>query len=75
MKSIKTLALVTGLLAIQRRFPSSIQFDLDCRERLRLSRLSARARKTQPCKRSADYAFGDSGFSIGAWASNVDFGR
>ena len=22
---------------------------------------------------SADYAFGDSGFSIGAWASNVDF--
>jgi len=24
---------------------------------------------------SADYAFGDSGFSMGAWASNIDFGN
>ena len=24
---------------------------------------------------SADYAFGESGFAVGAWASNVDFGE
>jgi uncharacterized protein (TIGR02001 family) len=72
MKSIKTLALVTGLLAIsgvsQAQFSSTwtAVSDYDFRG------FSQSA--TDPALQgSADYAFSN-GLSIGAWASNVDFG-
>jgi len=72
MKSIKTLALVTGLLALsgvsQAQFSSTwtAVSDYDFR--------GFSQSGTDPALQgSADYAFGDSGFSIGAWASNVDF--
>jgi uncharacterized protein (TIGR02001 family) len=72
MKSIKTLALVTGLLALsgvsQAQFSSTwtAVSDYDFRGFSQTS-------KGPALQGSADYAFGDSGFSIGAWASNVDF--
>lgn len=73
MKSIKTLALVTGLLAIsgvsQAQFSSTwtAVSDYDFR--------GVSQSGTDPALQgSADYAFGDSGFSVGAWASNVDWG-
>jgi uncharacterized protein (TIGR02001 family) len=72
MKSIKTLALVTGLLAVsgvsQAQFSSTwtAVSDYDFR--------GVTQSGTDPAlQASADYAFGDSGFSVGAWASNVDF--
>ena len=72
MKSIKTLALVTGLLAIsgvsQAQFSSTwtAVSDYDFR--------GVSQSATDPALQgSADYAFGDSGFSVGAWASNVDW--
>src|SRR6478736_447701 len=72
MKSIKTLALVTGLLAIsgvsQAQFSSTwtVVSDYDFR--------GVSQSGTDPAlQASADYAFGDSGFSIGTWASNIDF--
>jgi uncharacterized protein (TIGR02001 family) len=72
MKSIKTLALVTGLLALsgvsQAQFSSTwtAVSDYDFRG-------YSQSAKDPALQGSADYAFGDSGFSIGAWASNVDF--
>jgi len=72
MKSIKTLALVTGLLAIsgvsQAQFSSTwtVVSDYDFRG-------VTQSGKDPALQGSADYAFGDSGFSIGAWASNIDF--
>jgi len=72
MKSIKTLALVTGLLALsgvsQAQFSSTwtVVSDYDFRG-------VSQSGKDPALQGSADYAFGDSGFSIGAWASNVDF--
>lgn len=72
MKSIKTLALVTGLLAIsgvsQAQFSSTwtAVSDYDFRG-------YSQSGKDPALQGSADYAFGESGFSVGAWASNVDF--
>lgn len=72
MKSIRTLALVTGLLALsgvsQAQFSSTwtAVSDYDFRG-------FSQSAKDPALQGSADYAFGDSGFSIGAWASNVDF--
>lgn len=72
MKSIRTLALVTGLLALsgvsQAQFSSTwtAVSDYDFRG-------YSQSAKDPALQGSADYAFGDSGFSIGAWASNVDF--
>jgi uncharacterized protein (TIGR02001 family) len=72
MKSIKTLALVTGLMAIsgvsQAQFSSTrtAVSDYDYRG-------FSQSAKDPALQASADYAFGDSGFSVGAWASNVDF--
>ena len=72
MKSFRTLALVTGLLALssvsQAQFSSTwtAVSDYDFRG------FSQSA--TDPAlQASADYSFGETGFSIGAWASNVDF--
>lgn len=72
MKSIKTLALVTGLLAFsgvsQAQFSSTwtAVSDYDFR--------GVSQSATDPALQgSADYAFSN-GLSIGAWASNVDFG-
>jgi uncharacterized protein (TIGR02001 family) len=72
MKSIKTLALVTGLLAVsgvsQAQFSSTwtAVSDYDFRG-------WSQSAKDPALQASADYAFGESGFAIGAWASNVDF--
>ena len=72
MKSIKTLALVTGLMAIsgvsQAQFSSTwtAVSDYDFRG-------WSQSAKDPALQASADYAFGDSGFALGAWASNVDF--
>jgi uncharacterized protein (TIGR02001 family) len=72
MKSIKTLALVTGLLALsgvsQAQFSTTwtLVSDYDFRG-------YSQSAKDPALQGSADYAFGDSGFSVGAWASNVDF--
>jgi uncharacterized protein (TIGR02001 family) len=71
MKSIKTLALVTGLMAIcgvsQAQFSSTwtAVSDYDFRG-------FSQAGKDPALQASADYAFSN-GLSIGAWASNVDF--
>ena len=73
MKLIKTLALVTGLLALsgvsQAQFSSTwtAVSDYDFRG-------FSQSSKSPALQGSADYAFGSSGFSAGAWASNVDFG-
>ena len=73
MKSIRTMALVTGLLALsgvsQAQFSSTwtAVSDYDFRG---ISQTS----KNPALQASADYAFGDTGFSVGTWASNVDFG-
>ena len=72
MKLIKTLALVTGLLAIsgvsQAQFSSTwtAVSDYDFRG-------FSQSAKNPALQASADYAFSN-GLSIGAWASNVDFG-
>src|SRR6188474_1975609 len=72
MKSIKTLALVTGLLALsgvsQAQFSSTwtAVSDYDFRG-------YSQSAKDPALQGSADYAFGDSGLSVGAWASNVEF--
>ncbi|HEU4779998.1 MAG TPA: TorF family putative porin [Steroidobacteraceae bacterium] len=71
MKSIKTLALVTGLLAVsgvsQAQFSSTwtAVSDYDFRG-------FSQSAKDPALQGSADYAFAN-GLSIGAWASNVDF--
>jgi uncharacterized protein (TIGR02001 family) len=71
MKSIKTLALVTGLLAIsgvsQAQFSSTwtAVSDYDFRG-------VTQSGKDPALQGSADYAFSN-GLSIGAWASNVDW--
>jgi uncharacterized protein (TIGR02001 family) len=73
MKSVKNLALVIGLLALsgvsQAQFSSTwtAVSDYDFRG-------FSQSAKDPALQGSADYAFGDSGFAIGAWASNVDFG-
>jgi uncharacterized protein (TIGR02001 family) len=72
MKSMKSLALVTGLLALsgvsQAQFSSTwtAVSDYDFRG-------YSQSAKDPALQGSADYAFGESGFSIGAWASNVEF--
>src|SRR6185295_14762240 len=72
MKSLKTLSLVAGLLALsgvsQAQFSSTwtAVSDYDFRG-------FSQSAKDPALQGSADYAFGDSGFSVGAWASNVDF--
>jgi uncharacterized protein (TIGR02001 family) len=72
MKSMKNLALVTGLLALsgaaQAQFSSTwtAVSDYDFRG-------VSQSAKNPALQGSADYAFGESGWSIGAWASNVDF--
>ena len=72
MKSIKQLALVTGLLALsgvsQAQFTSTwtAVSDYDFRG-------FSQSAKGPALQGSADYAFGESGFAVGAWASNVDF--
>jgi uncharacterized protein (TIGR02001 family) len=69
---MKTLALVVGLLGLsgvsQAQFSSTwtAVSDYDFRG-------WSQSAKDPALQASADYAFGDSGFSIGAWASNVDF--
>jgi uncharacterized protein (TIGR02001 family) len=71
MKSIKTLALVTGLLALsgvsQAQFSSTwtAVSDYDFRG-------FSQSAKDPALQASADYAFSN-GLSIGAWASNIDF--
>lgn len=74
MKSIKTLALVTGLLALsgvsQAQFSSTwtAVSDYDFRG-------WSQSAKDPALQGSADYAFGESGFAVGAWASSsIDFG-
>jgi len=73
MKSIKTLALVTGLLAVsgvsQAQFSSTwtAVSDYDFRG-------VTQSGKDPALQASADYAFSN-GLSIGAWASNIDFGN
>lgn len=72
MKSFRTLALVTGLLALsgvsQAQFSSTwtAVSDYDFRG-------FSQSAKDPALQGSADYAFGETGFSIGAWASNIDF--
>jgi uncharacterized protein (TIGR02001 family) len=72
MKLFKTLALLTGLLALsgvsQAQFSSTVTAvsDYDFRGYTQTA-------KDPALQASADYAFGESGFAIGAWASNVDF--
>ena len=72
MKSLKTLSLVAGLLALsgvsQAQFSSTwtAVSDYDFRG-------YSQSAKDPALQGSADYAFGDSGFSIGAWASNIEF--
>src|SRR4051812_15822558 len=72
MKSIKTLALVIGLLGLsgvsQAQFSSTwtAVSDYDFRG-------VTQSGKDPALQASADYAFSN-GFSIGAWASNIDFG-
>lgn len=74
MKSFKYLALVTGLLALsgvsQAQFSSTwtAVSDYDFRG-------FSQSAKDPALQASADYAFGESGFAVGAWASNVDFGQ
>ena len=72
MKSIRNLALVTGLLALssvaQAQFSSTwtavSEYDF---------RGFSQSAKDPALQGSADYAFGESGFAVGAWASTVDF--
>lgn len=72
MKSMKTLALVAGLLGLsgvsQAQFSSTLTAvsDYDFRG-------FSQSEKNPAFQASADYAFGETGFSVGAWASNVDF--
>src|SRR6185436_12745029 len=72
MKSMKSLALVIGLLALsgvsQAQFSSTwtAVSDYDFRG-------WSQSAKDPALQGSADYAFGDSGFSVGTWASNIDF--
>jgi uncharacterized protein (TIGR02001 family) len=72
MKLIKTLALVTGLLALSGVSQAQVSStwtavsDYDFRG-------YSQSAKDPALQISADYAFGESGFSVGAWASNVDF--
>ena len=72
MKSIRNLALVTGLLALssvaQAQFSSTwtAVSDYDFRG-------FSQSAKDPALQASADYAFGESGFAIGAWASTIDF--
>jgi uncharacterized protein (TIGR02001 family) len=74
MKSIRTLALLTGLMVLsgvsQAQFSSTwtAVSDYDYRG-------WSQSSKNPALQASADYAFGDSGFSMGTWASNVDFGE
>ncbi len=74
MKSIRTLALVTGLLGLcgvaQAQFSSTwtAVSDYDFRG-------WSQSAKDPALQGSADYAFGESGFAVGAWASSsIDFG-
>lgn len=73
MKSFKTLALVVGLMGLsgvsQAQFSSTwtLVSDYDFRG-------TTQTAKDPALQASADYAFGDTGWAIGAWASNVDFG-
>lgn len=73
MKSMRTLALMTGLLALsgvsQAQFSSTwtAVSDYDYRG-------WSQSAKDPALQASADYAVGETGFSFGAWASNVDFG-
>src|SRR3954471_17960791 len=72
MKSMKSLTLVIGLLALsgvsQAQFSSTwtavSYYDF---------RGWSQSAKDPALQGSADYAFGDSGFSVGTWASNIDF--
>ena len=72
MKSMKSLALVIGLLGLssvsQAQFSSTwtAVSDYDFRG-------FTQSAEDPALQASADYAFGESGFSVGAWASNVDF--
>jgi uncharacterized protein (TIGR02001 family) len=74
MKSLKTMALVIGLLGLsgvsQAQFSSTwtAVSDYDFRG-------SSQSATDPALQASADYAFGESGASIGAWASNIDFGN
>ena len=73
MKSFKRMALVAGLLALsgvsQAQFSSTwtAVSDYDFRG-------FSQSAKDPALQASADYAFGETGFAVGAWASNVDFG-
>lgn len=74
MKTIKTLALVAGLLGLsgvsQAQFSSTwtAVSDYDFRG-------WSQSAKDPALQASADYAFGETGFSVGAWASSsIDFG-
>ena len=73
MKSINKLALMTGLLALsgvsQAQFSSTwtAVSDYDFRG-------FSQSAKNPALQASADYTVGETGFSFGAWASNVDFG-
>jgi uncharacterized protein (TIGR02001 family) len=73
MKLFKKMALVAGMLALsgvsQAQFSSTwtAVSDYDFRG-------FSQSAKDPALQASADYAFGESGFAVGAWASNVDFG-
>jgi uncharacterized protein (TIGR02001 family) len=72
MKAIRTLALLTGLLVLsgvsQAQFSSTwtAVSDYDFRG-------FSQTAKNPALQASADVTLGESGFSMGAWASNVDF--
>ena len=72
MKSITKMALVTGLLALsgvsQAQFSSTwtAVSDYDFRG-------FSQSAKNPALQASADYTVGETGFSFGVWASNVDF--
>jgi uncharacterized protein (TIGR02001 family) len=74
MKSINKLMLIAGLLAVssisQAQFSSTwtAVSDYDFRG-------YSQSAKDPALQASADYAFGESGWAIGAWASSVDFGN
>jgi len=72
MKAIRTLALLTGLLVVsgvsQAQFSSTwtAVSDYDFRG-------YSQSAKNPAIQASADVTLGESGFSMGAWGSNVDF--
>jgi uncharacterized protein (TIGR02001 family) len=72
MKSIKALALATGLLALSGVSQAQLSSTWTAVSDYDFRGFSQSA-KDPALQASLDYAFGESGFAIGAWGSNVDF--